>query len=174
MFMESIWHIVNETFKRLYLKYLSEKPDSPVSYGTFLKLKPFYVRSVTTKYVEICCCKKHLHVRWGVSALLQLCKQQRFEPSFTDYYSLFNAISSSCAKDNHKTTVNWYCVKDKKDPLFPCFREIEWIKQKLIEKCDPNKTVGMQLFIKVKATIKKRKEVTKLTATTANDQLLSK
>ena len=32
----------------------------------------------------------------------------------------------------------------------------------------------MQLFIKVKATIKKRKEVTKLTATTANDQLLSK
>ena len=124
-FMESIWHIVNETFKCLYMKYSSEKPDSPVSYGTFLKLKPFYVRSVTTKYVEICCCKKHLHARWGVSALLQLCKQQRFEPSFTDYYSLFNAISSSCAKDNHKTTVNWYCVKDKKDPLFPCFREIE-------------------------------------------------
>ena len=75
MFMESNWFIVNETFNCLYTKYLFENPDSPVSYGTYLKLKPFYVRKVTTKDVEMCCCKKHFHARWVVSTLLQLCKQ---------------------------------------------------------------------------------------------------
>ena len=42
----------------------SETPDSPVSYGTFLKLKPFYVRSVTLpQNVEMHYCKKHLHAQ---------------------------------------------------------------------------------------------------------------
>ena len=106
MFMESNWYIINETFKCLHMKYSSENPDSPVPYGIFLKLKPFYVRSVSTKDVEMCCCKKHQHARWPVSALLQLCKQQKVEPSFTNYYTFFNAISSSYAKDNHTTLVN--------------------------------------------------------------------
>ena len=75
----------NEILKCLYAKYSSENPDSPISYGFFLK-KAFYVRTVTTKDVEIYYCKKHLHARWAVSTLLQLCKQQMFEPSFTDYY----------------------------------------------------------------------------------------
>ena len=63
MFMESNWYIINETFKCLYMKYSSENPDSPVPYGTFLKLKSFYVRSVSTKDVEMCCRKKHQHAR---------------------------------------------------------------------------------------------------------------
>ena len=78
-------YIVNETFKCLCMKYLSENPDSPISYGTYLKLRPFSVRIVTAKDVETFCCKKHLHARWAVSTL-QLCKQQKVEPSFTNYF----------------------------------------------------------------------------------------
>ena len=65
MFMERNWNIVNETFKCLYTKYSSENPDSPVSYGTFWKLKPSYVGSVTTKDVEMCCCKKIFTIRFS-------------------------------------------------------------------------------------------------------------
>ena len=163
MFMEDNWYTVNETIKCLYSKYSSENPDSPVSYGTFLKFKPFYVRSVTTKFVEMCCCEKNLHVRWAVSTLLQLCKQQKFEPSFIDYYSFFNAISSSCAKAFSIRIV----LKIKR--FFCSHASKKWSEiKKLIEKCDPNKTVRMQHFIKVKAMTKKGKEVTKLTATGTN------
>ena len=41
----------------------------------------------------------------------------------------------------------------------------------LIEECDSNKTVRMQNFFKVKATTKKCKEVTKLTATATNGNI---
>ena len=53
-FMESNWYIVKEIFKYLYRKYSSENFDSPVFYGTFLKLKLFYVSRVTAKDVDMC------------------------------------------------------------------------------------------------------------------------
>ena len=98
----------NEIFKWLCAMYSSENPDSPLSYGFFLK-QAFYVRSVTTKDVEIYCCKKHLHSRWTVSALLQLCKQQ-----ILNQVSLITISFSTPFPDNHTTIVNWDCAKDKK------------------------------------------------------------
>ena len=168
----------NEIFKCLYAKYSSENPDSPLSYGFFLK-QAFYVRNVTTKDVEIYYCKKHLHARWAVSALLQLCKQQ-----ILNQISLITISFSTSFPDNHTTIVNWDCAKDKK--ILCSHASVKWseIKQKLIEKCDPSKTVRMKHFIKVKTTTNKDKEVTKVTATETNrsiqlilnfiDQLASK
>ena len=47
-----------------------------MSYGSFLALKPFYIRSATTKDLEMCCCKKHLHARWSIVALIECCNKQ--------------------------------------------------------------------------------------------------
>ena len=59
---ESQWFVTKETLKVLYHKFLKINQESSVSYGTFLGLKSFCVRSATTKDIEICCCKKHLHI----------------------------------------------------------------------------------------------------------------
>ena len=53
-FYENLWYTTTLTFRDLFQKYLAENPLSPVSFGTFLGLKPFYVRSVTTKDIEMC------------------------------------------------------------------------------------------------------------------------
>ena len=49
----------------------------PVSLGTLLALKLFYVRSATTKDIEMCCCKKHLHAYWSIQALIQCATKQQ-------------------------------------------------------------------------------------------------
>ena len=59
---QSQWLILNKTYRQLYSEYL--KLYDHVSYGTFLNLKPFYIRAATTKDFEVCCCKLHLEVRW--------------------------------------------------------------------------------------------------------------
>ena len=57
------------TIKQLYQHYLKENPTKAVSLGNFLALKPFYVRSATSKDIDVCVCKKDLHARWAVQAL---------------------------------------------------------------------------------------------------------
>jgi len=171
MFIESNWYIATEPYKALYSKYISENPDFKVSYGTFLALKPFYMRSVTTKDVEMCCCKKHLHARWAVHALVQLCKQQKLETSFDDYYSFFETISSSCGRDA-TTKVSWNCVVNKKTLCNHASQNWNQIKEDLSQKCDSTKTVRMQHFVKVKSTTKKGKEVTKLVASATDGNML--
>ena len=44
-------------------KYCKDNPDHIVSKGMFMKLKPFYIRNVSLKDMEMCCCKLHLHIR---------------------------------------------------------------------------------------------------------------
>ena len=64
----SPWLLTNETIWALLAKYKSEF-SSTVSYGTFRSLCPFYVQSPTSKDIEMCLCKDHLHTRWAVNAL---------------------------------------------------------------------------------------------------------
>ena len=42
-FLLSQWFIINVTIKELFLKYIKSNPEVPVSLGTFLAVKPFYV-----------------------------------------------------------------------------------------------------------------------------------
>ena len=48
--------ILEKTIRELYSIYCSENQDSIVSLGTFIKMKPFYVRPETQKDLEMCCC----------------------------------------------------------------------------------------------------------------------
>ena len=88
-FHENIWAITNETVKVLY-KFLNENPGIKISYGTFLALKPFYVRPAPKKYLEMCCCKKHLHARWVIKAMIENCEKQMIDLGhINDYYTFF-------------------------------------------------------------------------------------
>ena len=55
---ESNWVITTKPYKQLFNEYLSSNYESPVSLGTFMALKPFYIRSATVNDIELCCCKK--------------------------------------------------------------------------------------------------------------------
>ena len=87
-FYENIWSITNETVKVLYHKFLNENPGIKISYGTFLALKPFYVRPPTTKDLEMRCCKKHLHARWVIKTMIENCEKQMIDLGLiNDYYT---------------------------------------------------------------------------------------
>ena len=112
-FCQSHWFITNHTCKELFINNLNENKDSPVSLGTFLALKPFYVRPPSDKDKEICCCKKHLHARWSVAVLLKLCEKQEIELPFSDYKSFFKHLHADCPTDS-LTYINWECTPTSK------------------------------------------------------------
>ena len=74
--------------------------DNYTSLGTWLALKPVYVPTVTTKDIEMCLCKLHLHARKAVNALIKLCKKQNIElDEIDDYDSFFTWLTRNCQKD---------------------------------------------------------------------------
>ena len=97
----------HHTYRVLYEKYLALHPDHQVSMGTLRKLKPFYVRAVTSRDLEMCCCKEHLHARRMVTALLGLLgKYSIASEEFCDYYSFFSYLTLNC-KTNKHTHIGW-------------------------------------------------------------------
>ena len=54
-FYQSQWLVHCLTILEMYVRYCAEHLN-PVSYGTFIGLRPFYVRSATTKDIEMCVC----------------------------------------------------------------------------------------------------------------------
>ena len=68
-FYECQWMTVETSYCALYHEF-SESHDLDISYGTFIGLKPFYIRGITCSDIEMCCCKPHLHARWAINALL--------------------------------------------------------------------------------------------------------
>ena len=95
-FYESNWFVVQETLHNLYNEYINNFSVQHVSFGTFYSLKPFYIRHVTEKDIEMCVCKKHLHARWGINGLIELAKLQGIHIDFDCYAGFFNFISRKC------------------------------------------------------------------------------
>ena len=60
---ESTFSIFQNTLKELYCTYLDRNPNHSFSWGTFLAPEPFYVCTTTSKDVEMCVCKWHLHTQ---------------------------------------------------------------------------------------------------------------
>ena len=111
-FFESQWKVTTETYVKLHRKYNAEHPNLAVSYGAFVQLRPFYVRSATTKDLHVCCCKTHLHAKWVVTSLIKLCEKQNIQCSFNDYNSFFKQLATDCKKDA-RTYVAWECSPNK-------------------------------------------------------------
>lgn len=142
LFYQSICKTVQVTYKELYIKFLNNHDEQHhISWGTFLALKPFYVKPNTLKEIEMCCCKLHLHARWSISAFVQCCENQNISLQFSDYGSFFEC------PNNDLTYISWDCFLDNKT----LFNNITRKWQNLIllaSNANENVTVPMMMFEK--------------------------
>ena len=70
-------------------------PEDVAPYGTFLGLRPFYIRTATAKDTEMCVCKKHLHTRWAIQVLINCTSKQNI--GNTEIYdTFFQYLNSDC------------------------------------------------------------------------------
>ena len=94
-------------------KYNLSYESYHVSCWKFFNLCPFYVRSVTNRDVELCCCKLHLHGHRSIAALFGSIKKHGLHSvEFNDYYSFFKYLTADCPKDNYEN-VFCQCTPDK-------------------------------------------------------------
>jgi hypothetical protein len=61
-----------DTMSNLHEKFSSEYPKNNVSYVTFTRHRPFWVRQPTAKDRETCLCKRHENIQLAVDRLHQL------------------------------------------------------------------------------------------------------
>ena len=111
-FYISIWKTYSVPAVVLYKKYCLENPISIVSYGMFLQLRPFYVRNVSLKDMEMCVCKIHLHARWCISSMLKIFNKASIGLPFDSYNTFFDILYSNCDHIDN-TYKPWYCTPDK-------------------------------------------------------------
>jgi len=60
----------------------------------------------------MCCCKAHLHGRWGVVALVKMAKEQKINIPFSTYENFFEHLSTDCKKEV-TTYLDWTCIPNK-------------------------------------------------------------
>ena len=122
--------------------------------GTFVALKPFYIRQSSTKDIEMCCCKLRLHAHWSINALLECCKLQSINLGpVKDYYSFFSYLSENCGKES-TTHLSWECVSNKKTLCSHSQQKWTELVRALKESC--NKTVTVTMYYVKKMPYKKK------------------
>ena len=166
-FYESIKHTVTTTYRKLYAKFLLECRDGEaVSWGVFNYLKSFYVTSATEKDLEMCVCKKHLHGRWSIAALLENAEKQNIDTGdINDYYSLLEHLTKSCPPEEG-THISWACFENETRMCEDVKRRWDELKTKLMEQDDGETKVSLRHFVYVNHETKKgvqyaRLEITK-------------
>ena len=161
-YYEAPWLTLECPLKELYANYIKENPNHYVSYGTWFALRPFYIRQVTTKDIEMCCCKLHLHARYSVSSLIACCKKQEISLNdITDYDSFFKTVTSECGS-NDTTYIDWKCTQDKKNCCDHIKGKWSSLANSIISKSDEKITVPFTQFVKKPHTTKKGKEILRL------------
>ena len=145
-FYRSLWKTYTVPLLELYRKYCVENEEQKVSIGKFIGLRPFYVRSVTLKDMEMCCCKLHLHMRWSVNALIKIASKLEIDLPFNNYTSFFQLLYSDCEElDN--TYISWSCTPNMKSICKEIATNFETTLL-LLDGSDPNVTVPFTHFIK--------------------------
>ena len=144
--------ITTKTYKQLYVEYLTSNNDKHVSMGTFMALKPFYIRSATTNDIEVCCCKKHLHARWAINALIDCAKAQNLDlDTIESYDTFFEYLTSNCEKET-TTYLAWECTPNKKEFCKAVTAKWENLKASLIERSNDEVTAQLKGFEKLEIT----------------------
>ena len=161
----SPWQITSETYRVLLAKF-REQNNVSISMGTFLSLRPFYVRTPNFKDIEMCVCKVHLHVRWAIEALIKLTQQQHIKTDFPNYEEFFNVIySPHCVlPEGSSEYIKWPCTPSAKDVCEEIGKNFNKLKSELISKSDDQVTVKMLQFVKKEEQTKKGKVVKRLKA----------
>ena len=149
--------IVQETVRQLH-KEFTETTEIPASIGTFLALRPFYIRSPKMQDIEMCVCKTHLHARWAIEVLLKLTREQNIPVNFTNYKSFFQEVySSQCVMpDGLGEYIRWECTQDKKHLCTHITERFQSLKNDL-NRHDQSKYVKMLYFDKIESMSKNGK-----------------
>ena len=145
-FFVSIWMSYTVPISVLYSKYCTENPLHKVSYGMFLNLRPFYVRNVSVKDMEMCVCKIHLHVRWCISSMIKLAYKLNLSLPFDSYTGFFEVLYKNCS-EGEQTYISWECTPNKKS----CCEEIITLFNNVLmqlESADEKDTVSFTHFTK--------------------------
>lgn len=161
-FYEGSWMITSETYFEIYERYLSENNEH-IGYGTFIALKPFYIRAPKTRDLELCCCKKHLRARWALKSLIELCEKQKISIQFSSYEEFFKHIARTCSPpEDGLSYLNWSCCPDKKTTCEDIKTNWDNLKTMLISNSKDDVFSSMMFFNKVTLTTKKGKKFKKL------------
>ena len=155
---------MNDTLKNLWVKYQKEYPNMRVSKGTFIALMPFYVRSANAKDLAMCVCKKHLHARWSISALIDCASKQKIVLPFKDYTTFFEYLTSDCTDCRETTYIKWECTPNKYTFCDKIATKWSEFKQGIISADDKKTAVNMQHFETVEKITKKGKITKRLVA----------
>ena len=161
-YFQAQWLTLTMTVMELYTKYIKENPEHAVSWGMFLALRPFYMRSATTKDIEVCCCKLHLHARWAVRSLITCCKKQEIDlGQVTTYETFFERITEFCPTST-STYIPWECTPDKKTVCEEIGKKWNNLRSYVEEIADSTVTVTMSKFVKTTYQKKNGEEGTRL------------
>ena len=114
-YFESCWLIAEETSMKIYKDFIDAHGISnTISYGTFISLEPFYVQAATSKDIEMCICKEHLHARSSINTLLNLCELNKIGLDFDSYESFFAYLAKDCLfPDDNLIYLWWGCMPNK-------------------------------------------------------------
>lgn len=155
------WRIVKDTYHNMHNMYTEhcKSTDSPsVSYGTFITLKPFYIKHATAKDIEYCVCKQHLVARNCIEALLKIARINEVSGlQFDTYESFFQFLYGNCDKVPDLYT-SFSCTPDNStycDEIAIKWSEVQNI---ITASCSQNTTVPFTLFEKIEVMTKKGTE----------------
>ena len=59
------------------------------------------------------CCKLHLHARWAIISLAELCKKQSIDTEFTNHETFFQYLAGDCEKET-LTYLSWLGIPNNK------------------------------------------------------------
>ena len=155
--------ITTKTYKQFHVEYLTSNNNKHISMGTFMALKPFYIRSATTNDIKMCCCKKHLHAHWAINALTDCAKAQSLDlDTIESYDTFFEYLTSSSAKET--TYLAWECTPNKREFCKDITTKWENLRASLIERSNDEVTVQLMHFAKLEVTTKAGKKLKRLKA----------
>jgi len=162
-FYEAPWKILEKPIQELYKQYNEE--NEPISYGSFLALKLFYIRGATHNDIEMCCCKHHLHARWAVKALVKSANQQNIAIDFDTYETFFHHLDQDCASED-STYISWECVKNKSKLCNHITARWNLLSKMLLNSSDISQVVPLMHFETTETTLKNGNIVKRLQAVT--------
>ena len=145
-FYKSQWKTYSVPVVELFKKYCEENPDNKVSIGKFISLRPFYIRSVSVKDMEMCCCKLHLHMRWAINAIIKLASKVQITVAFTNYATFFQLLYTDC-EEIENTYISWSCTPNKKSLCQDIINNYN-SQMQLLENSKPDSTVPFTHFVK--------------------------
>ena len=145
-FYQSIWKTHSAPIVILYKKFHRDHAANIVSMGLILNLRPFYIRNVSLKDIEMCCCKLHLHGGWSVIAIIRIAAKFEIQLPFTDYSSFFSLLYADCG-DITETYIPWECTPNKKEVCDDIMRNFSPIMN-LLPTADEKTTIAFTQFQK--------------------------